>query len=129
MKAPSLSRRVLLTFMLSVSGVLFGVQAAQGHHGWRWTKDGKFEITGIVASAKLGNPHGVVKLNVEGKIWTIEVGQPWRNKRAGLTDAMFAKGKEITIIGSRSSKASERVVKAVRVRIAGKNHDLYPERL
>jgi len=115
--------------MLSVGAGLCGGQAAQGHHGWRWTKDGKFEITGVVASAKLGNPHGVVTLNVEGKTWTIEVGQPWRNKRAGLTDAMFAKGKEITIIGSRSSKASERVVKAVRIRIAGKNYDLYPERL
>ena len=129
MKAPSISRRALLTTVLSVAAILFGAQTALGHHGWRWTKDGKFEITGIVASARLGNPHGVVKLNVEGKIWTIEVGQPWRNKRAGLTDAMFAKGKEITIVGSRSAKASERVVKAVRVRIAGKNYDLYPERL
>lgn len=129
MNASLFSRRALLTILLSGMMALMGVQAAQGHHGWRWTKDGKFEITGIVASAKLGNPHGVVKLNVEGKIWTIEVGQPWRNKRAGLTDAMFAKGKEITIIGSRSAKASERVVKAVRVRIGRKNYDLYPERL
>lgn len=122
-------RRHLFSLAAAAVLFLFGLQAAQAHHGWRWTKDGKFEITGVVASAKLGNPHGVVKLNVEGKIWTIEVGQPWRNKRAGLTDAMFAKGKEITIIGSRSAKASERVVKAVRVRIKGKNYDLYPERL
>ncbi len=112
-----------------VVALLAGLAAAHAHHGWRWTKDGKFEITGVVASAKLGNPHGVVKLNVEGKIWTIEVGQPWRNRRAGLTDAMFAKGREITIIGQRSARQSERRVKALRVRIKGRNHDLYPDRL
>ena len=102
---------------------------AQAHHGWRWTSDGKFVITGVIVSAKLGNPHGVVKLNVEGKIWTIEVGQPWRNRRAGLTDAMFAKGREMTFVGQRSAKASERRVKALRIIINGKNHDLYPDRL
>jgi hypothetical protein len=115
--------------LLFVAALLTGLAAAHAHHGWRWTKDGKFEITGVVASAKLGNPHGVVKLSVEGKIWTIEVGQPWRNRRAGLTDAMFAKGREITIIGQRSADAKERRVKALRVRINGRNHDLYPDRL
>ena len=42
---------------------------------------------------------------------------------------MFAKGTEITFIGRRSAKASERVVKALRVRIKGKNYDLYPNML
>jgi hypothetical protein len=28
--------------------------------------------------------------------WTVEVGQPWRNERAGLKDAMLAKGVEAT---------------------------------
>lgn len=120
----------VLTLALTLGVILlFAVQAAQAHHGWRWTKDGRFEITGVIDSVRLGNPHGIVKLNVEGKIWTIEVGQPWRNRRAGLTPAMFAKGQEITVIGERSAKESERVVKAVRIRIKGKNYDLYPERL
>ena len=127
-RIPMSPRRAIPLFALIVS-FLVSAPLAFAHHGWRWTEDGKFEITGLVAEAKLGNPHGVVKLNVEGKIWTIEVGQPWRNKRAGLTDAMFAKGTELTIIGRRSSKASERVVKALRVRIKGKNYDLYPSML
>ena len=42
---------------------------------------------------------------------------------------MLAKGAEITVIGQRSAKASERVVKALRVRIKGKNYDLYPQML
>ena len=125
----SISRRSVIAMMALVWVVLVATPMAFAHHGWRWTKDGKFEITGLVAETKLGNPHGIVKLDVEGKIWTIEVGQPWRNRRAGLKDAMFAKGTEITVIGRRSAKASERVVKPLRVRIKGKNYDLYPNML
>ena len=123
------TRRAVLTAVFASVLLTVGAAAVQAHHGWRWTKDGKFEITGIIASAQLGNPHGVVRLNVEGKIWTIEVGQPWRNRRAGLTDAMFSKGREITIVGRRSADAKERKVKALRVRIKGKNYDLYPNML
>lgn len=124
-----MSRRGVIALFALVGSILVAAPMAMAHHGWRWTEDGKFEITGLVAETKLGNPHGIVKLDVEGKIWTIEVGQPWRNKRAGLTDAMFAKGAEITFVGRRSAKASERVVKALRVRIKGKNYDLYPNML
>jgi len=120
---------LLAVSLLAVAAFFATVPPTQAHHGWRWTKDGKFQVTGSIVSARLGNPHGVVKLRANGVIWTIEVGQPWRNRRAGLTDAMFAKGRTITVIGSRSAKASERVVKAIRIRIARKNYDLYPERL
>lgn len=123
------TRRTVLVAMVAALITLAGLAPAAAHHGWRWTKDGKFEITGVVQSARLGNPHGIVKLNVEGKIWTVEVGQPWRNRRAGLTNAHFAKGMELTIIGSRSAKESELVVKAERIRIKGRNYDLYPDRL
>ena len=41
-----------------------------------------FELTGVIKSAKLGNPHGILKVNAkkDGKDeeWTVEVGQPWR---------------------------------------------------
>ena len=124
-----MSRRGVIALIALAYSILVAVPMAMAHHGWRWTEDGKFEITGLVAEAKLGNPHGIVKLDVDGTMWTIEVGQPWRNKRAGLTDAMFAKGTEITFIGRRSAKASERVVKALRVRIKGRNYDLYPNML
>lgn len=129
MARSQVTRRSVFALIAMALAFVAGAQIVQAHHGWRWTNDGKFEITGIIAEAKLGNPHGVVKLDVEGAIWTIEVGQPWRNARAGLKDEMFSKGREITIIGRRSSKESERVVKALRVRIKGKNYDLYPEML
>mgnify|MGYP000923774780 FL=1 len=106
-----------------------GLSSALAHHGWRWTKDGQFELTAVVEKAELGNPHGVLMMNADGTKWEVEVGQPWRNERAGLTDAMLAKGATLVIVGKRSADAKERRVKAERIVIGGKNFDLYPERL
>ncbi len=101
---------------------------ALAHHGWRWTDDGDFELTGLITAAQLGNPHGVLTIDADGEIWTAEVGQPWRNAQAGLTDEMMAVGREITIRGQRSADPEELVVKAERVIVNGTVHDLYPNR-
>jgi LuxR family maltose regulon positive regulatory protein len=65
---------------------------AAAHHGWAWAEDGNSELTGVIVAAKLGNPHGELTLDVSGAKWVVEVGQPWRNERAGLKDEMLAKG-------------------------------------
>ncbi|MFN0301899.1 MAG: DUF6152 family protein [Burkholderiales bacterium] len=101
---------------------------AFAHHGWVWAEDGNSELTGVIQSAKLGNPHGVLTLVVDGAQWTVEVGQPWRNERAGLKDAMLVKGVKLTVAGHKSSNPSQRVFKAERVFINGKKFDLYPDR-
>ena len=123
-------QRRLLNFVLifALGGILMSALPASAHHGWRWAEDGNFEITGDIVQAQLGNPHGVVHIDVNGARWSIEVGQPWRNERAGLTDDHFAVGKEITVSGHRSKDPNERLVKAERVMIDGKTFDLYPER-
>lgn len=120
-----LIRRCLAALLLM--GLGWG--AALAHHGWRWTQDGQFELTAVVEKAELGNPHGVLTMNADGTKWLVEVGQPWRNAQAGLTDAMLAKGATLVIVGKRSADAKERRVKAERITIGGKNFDLYPERL
>lgn len=99
------------------------------HHGWRWTDGGRFELTGIVTEARLGNPHGILTVDAEGEVWTVEVGQPWRNERAGLTDDMLAPGVELTVIGERSADPDDLTVKAEAVIIDGQTYALYPERL
>ena len=112
---------------LLVAGV-FLTQAALAHHGWGWATDEEFEISGKITQVKLGNPHGEVTLDVNGEKWLIEVGQPWRNERAGLTPALLSIGRMITVHGHRSAKESEKLVKAERVIIDGKSYDLYPDR-
>ena len=102
---------------------------ALAHHGWRWTDGGQFELTGVVTHADLGNPHGVLTIEAEDEIWAVEVGQPWRNDRAGLTDDLLSVGTEMTVIGERSADPEELRMKAEAVVIAGETYPLYPERL
>lgn len=102
--------------------------AANAHHGWAWADGEEAEVTGTIQSVRLGNPHGEVTLMVGDQTWTAEVGQPWRNERAGLTEAMLSEGTEITIHGHRSSQEGEYLIKAERVIIDGQSYNLYPNR-
>lgn len=109
--------------------ILLGVAAtAMAHHGWRWTTGGNIELTGVIQSAKLGNPHGVLKVDAEGEIWTVEVGQPWRNERAGVQDGDLAEGVEIRIIGEPAADPSQKLLKAETFYIGDREYVLYPER-
>jgi hypothetical protein len=120
------SRRRLWLTSIALAMLLAGTALA--HHGWRWTEDGNFELIGVIESARLGNPHGVLTMDVDGETWTAEVGQPWRNERAGLADEMLSEGAEVTISGQRSADPAEKRIKAERVIIDGVTYDLYPER-
>lgn len=113
---------------LMLAACLFVAHGAGAHHGWGWATDEEFEITGTISKVRLGNPHGEVTLDVNGEQWLIEVGQPWRNQRAGLSTELLSVGRAITVHGHRSAKKSELLVKAERVIIDGKSYNLYPDR-
>ncbi len=121
-----LNRRKFMGALAAASLTIAG--AAQAHHGWTWAEDSTFELNGTITSAKLGNPHGILKINAKGEDWTVELGQPWRNALAGLKDSMLVKGVELTIRGNRAKDPKLKVVKAARVIIKGQTYDLYPER-
>jgi len=113
---------------LAFLAAVFLAVPAHPHHGWAWSEDGNSEISGVIESAKLGNPHGVLVVDVKGVKWTVEVGQPWRNERAGLKDAMLVKGVALTVSGHKARDPSKHLFKAERVLIDGKKFDLYPDR-
>lgn len=101
---------------------------ARAHHGWEWAEEANSELAGRIVSARLGNPHGVLTMDVNGAQWTVEVGQPWRNAQAGLKDEMLVKGVALTVSGHRHADAGKKVFKAERVVIDGRKFDLYPDR-
>ena len=111
---------------LSIIAALPG--AALAHHGWSWTTGKNIEIIGKVTEARLGNPHGVLKMDVKGASWTIEVGQPWRNAQAGLKDGDLAPGATLRVSGEPSTDPKARLMKAERIFIGERRFDLYPER-
>lgn len=111
---------VISLIMLSTS--------ALAHHGWRWTSGNNIELTGDIVEVNLGNPHGVLKIQVNDELWTAEVGQPWRNERAGLKSGDLAPGVEITVSGEPAADMSKRLLKVERLWLGGKRYELYPGR-
>lgn len=101
---------------------------APAHHGWAWTTGKNVEFTGEIKSARLGNPHGLLEVDVQGTLWTFEVGQPWRNERAGLKDGDLAQGVTIRVIGEPAANPEEKRLKVERIFIGDREYALYPER-
>lgn len=120
-----IDRRNLIIFA-ALAAALPGIAGA--HHGWAWATDEEFSLTGTIEAARLGNPHGELTVAAEDGVWEVEIGQPWRNEGAGLTEEMLAPGTSVTLEGHRSQDPAERLMKAERVIIAGTLYNLYPDR-
>jgi hypothetical protein len=101
---------------------------ALAHHGWNWTTGENIELTGTIKAVSLGNPHGELTLDVDGTLWTVEVGQPWRNSQAGLKDGDLVEGVVLTVSGEPSANPEEKVLKVERLWIDGTEYELYPDR-
>jgi hypothetical protein len=103
--------------------------AALAHHGWAWTEDGFFELTGIITAVYVGNPHATLDVDVEGEIWRVELAPPGPTMAAGFTEDVAKPGDEVLAIGNRSQDETERRMKAVRIVIRGVTYDVYPTRV
>jgi Family of unknown function (DUF6152) len=115
-------------FAAALGAVLLPPAVALAHHGWAWTTGENIELTGTITEVRLGNPHGELDLDVEGTVWTAEVGQPWRNSRAGLEDGDLAEGVVLTVSGEPSADPDEKLLKVERLWIDGVGYELYPGR-
>ena len=122
MKKPLIVATLLAAVLLlqSVPGI--------AHHGWSWTTGGNIELTGIIQRVSLGMPHGLVYVDADGEVWTVEVGQPWRNERAGLKPGDLAEGVEIRAVGEPSADIEDKRLKAERLYVGDREYDLYPGR-
>jgi hypothetical protein len=125
-EAQTMYRRAFCGAALGAALVLPSVALA--HHGWSWTTGENIELTGTITEVRLGNPHGELDLDVDGTLWTVEVGQPWRNSRAGLEDGDLAEGVVVTVSGEPSANPDEKLLKVERLWIGGVEYELYPDR-
>lgn len=121
MKNPLLASLVAITISLPGGSTL-------AYHGWAWTSGENIELVGEITEVKLGNPHGLLKVDVDGEVWTVEVGQPWRNARAGLKDGDLAEGVRIRVIGEPSANPAEKRLKVERLFLGDREYVLYPDR-
>ena len=124
-----LSRR--RTLQLAAGGAVAATSLpALAHHGWNWAEDQQSELKGTVKSVSMAPPHPSLKVTAaDGKEWLIDLANPGQTERSGFTTASAKPGDAIVVLGNRSKDKSQLWMKAVRITVAGKIYDLYPERI
>jgi hypothetical protein len=124
MRIRHLSRRTLIAGL--AAGALAATTAA-AHHGWAWTEDAPFTLTGIIEDIYIGNPHVTLKVRAEDGVWDVDLAPLSRTLRAGFDENAAKVGDEVTVLGFRSRDHAERHMKAARVIVNGNTYDVYPD--
>jgi hypothetical protein len=111
-----------------VAAVLAAMPAL-AHHGWAWTEDDPFELTGVIEDIYIGNPHVTLKVRAEDGPWDVDLAPLAPSTRAGFDENAAKIGDTVTCVGFRSRDHAERHMKAARVIVKGKTYDVYPNRV
>lgn len=73
---------------------------ALAHHGWSsYDAEKVIKVTAPVTSLTWGNPHGAAKVRYQGKVWDVVLAPVARMEARGLSQAMLAPGKPVTLEG------------------------------
>ena len=100
------------------------------HHGWAWAEGEQMELKGTIRTISMAPPHPMLMVAAEdGREWQVDLGNPNQTARSGFTGETAKPGDAITALGNRHLDKSKAHMKAVRIVIAGKNYDMYPERI
>jgi len=74
--------------------------AVYAHHGWSSYDSSKvIKVTGQFKTVSWANPHGTATMNWKGKQWQVVLAPTGRMEARGLTPAMIAPGKQVTLVG------------------------------
>lgn len=103
---------------------------ALAHHGWSWAEDAQSELKGTIRSISMAPPHPSLQVvATDGVLWQVDLGNPNQTERSGFTATSAKPGDAVVVLGNRHKDKTKMQMKAVRITIAGKNYDMYPERI
>lgn len=123
----TVSRRRAGAFVLSAA-LLGG--AASAHHGWSWAESEPMTLEGKIRTISMSPPHPTLQVAAaDGAVWQVDLGNPNQTERSGFRGDTAKPGDAITVLGNRSLEKDKRHMKAVRITLAGRNYDMYPERI
>ncbi len=124
LSAAILSRRSLLCATgLGIGGLLL-IRSANAHHGWgSYDASKTITLSGPIKELKYSNPHCLVVLDVQGKIWECVLAPPFRMENRGLPDGLMKVGMLVTVVGY-ASTAHDGEMRAERITIDGKTVEL-----
>ncbi len=123
-------RKSILTLAaggLTASLLMFSNSSA--HHGWAWAQDAQTEMTGTISDIYFGFPHPRLIIETTDGQWTVDLGNPRQTEDAGFVEGEAAIGDQVLIRGHRSADDNEKLIKAVRATIDGRQYTFYPQLL
>ena len=124
-----LTRRGLLTTALAGTIVAPSLPAF-AHHGWSWAEEKQMELKGTIQKISMAPPHPTLMVAAaDGVVWLVELGNPTLTARSGFTAKTAKPGDAIVVLGNRHKDKTKAHMKAVRITIAGRTYDIYPERI
>lgn len=100
------------------------------HHGWAWAEGEQMELKGTIRTISMAPPHPMLMVTAaDGREWQVDLGNPNQTARSGFTGDTAKPGDAVIALGNRHLDKTKAHMKAVRLVIAGKNYDMYPERI
>ncbi|RYF68951.1 MAG: hypothetical protein EOO29_34250 [Comamonadaceae bacterium] len=103
---------------------------AQAHHGWSWADGEQITLGGTLESISMAPPHPTLRVKAaDGRSWQVDLGNPSQTQRSGFTGDSGKVGDAVTVLGNRHQDHAKLHMKAVRITLAGKAFDMYPERI
>jgi len=124
-----LNRRHTLQLVLG-AGASAMSRPASAHHGWGWAEDDQSTLTGTIQTISMAPPHPSLQVKAaDGVVWLVDLGNPNQTERSGFTATSGKAGDAIVVLGNRHKDKTKMHMKAVRITIAGKSYDIYPERI
>jgi hypothetical protein len=113
----------------ALASLLLWVSSAAAHHGWAWTEDEQVEMTGTITEVYIGPPHPRLMIDTDDGPWQVDLGNPRQTRNAGFVEGEAEVGDEVLVRGHRSADSDERLIKAVRATIDGREYTFYPNRV
>jgi hypothetical protein len=90
----------LLTRMLVAVAIVATPAAALAHHGWSsYDATKTLTVKAPLLAVSWGNPHGSAKVRWQKRTWDVVLAPVSRMEARGLTQAMLAPNKTVTLVG------------------------------
>jgi hypothetical protein len=109
---------------LCLFGTLLTGGAAIAHHGWGSYDAGtKLSISSAIQRVEWQNPHVMIAVNYQDKVWEAVLAPPFRMSARGLAPEMIKPGTTVTLEGYPSTRV-ENEMRAERITTSGKTFEL-----
>ncbi|QCO16555.1 hypothetical protein D3869_14625 (plasmid) [Azospirillum brasilense] len=97
---------------------------AAAHHGWGgYESDKEMTLTGTVQQIAFNNPHAMLNLQADGKVWHVVLAPPSRMSTRGLPADSIKPGQTVTVVGY-PAKSDPAELRAERITTADKTIEL-----